>query len=592
MDMMGIRLGANANDNLILGNRIEECRFGISISSSENNIIMNNLFVNGNTGISLYDSGNLIKNNTIDTHTFYGIRVNAHNNTITGNIIRNSSQSGIHFISSKYNVVNYNLITKNRIGISSENYVWEYHIHHNNIYSNIEYGLYADQDAEAILNATLNWWGHESGPHHPTENPSGKGDNISDKVEFLPWLVKEQEPEAEKNEKPLALIDIIAPNPAQEKVSVTFTGSGIDDGTITRYSWRSSHGGPLHNGTNSSFTVSNLSTGTHTIFLMIMDDQGVWSEEVAATLIIHPVSIANQPPYLTIQSPGNNTEVTGIITISGTVHDPEGDQTYVEISINGGEWFRINNATSWEYQYNTTQFEEGMNIISVRASDGQDYSGIKWLNITLKNQQDESDKDFPFPNPTQTAAGLVVISSFCLVGAVFLREDLRFAIISILAVPLYTKLGRDEILEQTNRQEIFTFLANNPGANYTRIKKELMLGTSTLVYHLNVLEREGMIQSRKEIGRRLFFLKQSKTKSIDETVDIPLSIIQKKIIEHLKGHNDQTMREIEESLFLKQQTISYNIRKLQERGLVIKSGGSRNAQYSIAEESPVEDENI
>jgi len=186
---IGIRLFKNAHDNYILNNRIENGGTGISISYSKNNAIINNLCFNGKTGISLYDSsGNLIRNNTIDRHTYNGMRVNSHNNTITGNNIRNNSQSGIHFISSKYNVVTYNTIIGNRIGISTEHYVREYDIHHNSFYNNVEFGLYADEGTEAVVNAILNWWGNESGPHHPTGNPTGKGDNVSDMVEFVPWL--------------------------------------------------------------------------------------------------------------------------------------------------------------------------------------------------------------------------------------------------------------------------------------------------------------------------------------------------------------------------------------------------------------------
>jgi hypothetical protein len=39
------------------------------------------------------------------------------------------------------------------------------------------------------LNATCNWWGDASGPHHPTANPKGKGDDVSDKVIFTPWVI-------------------------------------------------------------------------------------------------------------------------------------------------------------------------------------------------------------------------------------------------------------------------------------------------------------------------------------------------------------------------------------------------------------------
>jgi len=40
----------------------------------------------------------------------------------------------------------------------------------------------------AHIDATLNWWGHSSGPYHSSKNPSGLGDNVTDNVIFDPWL--------------------------------------------------------------------------------------------------------------------------------------------------------------------------------------------------------------------------------------------------------------------------------------------------------------------------------------------------------------------------------------------------------------------
>jgi hypothetical protein len=37
--------------------------------------------------------------------------------------------------------------------------------------------------------AQHNWWGHDSGPYHPTSNPSGLGDGVGDGVLFAPWNV-------------------------------------------------------------------------------------------------------------------------------------------------------------------------------------------------------------------------------------------------------------------------------------------------------------------------------------------------------------------------------------------------------------------
>ena len=39
-----------------------------------------------------------------------------------------------------------------------------------------------------IIKAENLWWGSKSGPYHPTSNPTGSGNSVSDGVDFIPWL--------------------------------------------------------------------------------------------------------------------------------------------------------------------------------------------------------------------------------------------------------------------------------------------------------------------------------------------------------------------------------------------------------------------
>jgi len=60
----------------------------------------------------------------------------------------------------------------------------------NNMGGNSQYGVKVDTTVTSgiPINAENNWWGSSSGPYHPTLNPSGTGDKVSDNVLFDPWL--------------------------------------------------------------------------------------------------------------------------------------------------------------------------------------------------------------------------------------------------------------------------------------------------------------------------------------------------------------------------------------------------------------------
>jgi len=87
------------------------------------------------------------------------------------------------------------------------------------------------------------------------------------------------------NQPPLANIVSISPNPVVVSDNVSFSGDGSDaDGSITGYQWRSSVSGLLSSEPN--FSTSSLLEGTHKIYFKVMDNQGLWSNEVSQSLVV------------------------------------------------------------------------------------------------------------------------------------------------------------------------------------------------------------------------------------------------------------------------------------------------------------------
>jgi parallel beta-helix repeat protein len=59
-------------------------------------------------------------------------------------------------------------------------------VHYCDIYQNTQMGIY-NVDGSFVINAENNWWGSNSGPTH-SSNPGGTGQEVSDNVDFTPWL--------------------------------------------------------------------------------------------------------------------------------------------------------------------------------------------------------------------------------------------------------------------------------------------------------------------------------------------------------------------------------------------------------------------
>ncbi|MEM4160355.1 MAG: fibronectin type III domain-containing protein [Thermoplasmata archaeon] len=83
-------------------------------------------------------------------------------------------------------VIENNIICNNTIGINCNESTVTPRIKKNLIYSNKVAGLTGPLSG-AVINATDNWWGNNTGPRHFVLNPNGTGDNVTGNVIVSPW---------------------------------------------------------------------------------------------------------------------------------------------------------------------------------------------------------------------------------------------------------------------------------------------------------------------------------------------------------------------------------------------------------------------
>ncbi len=129
------------------------------------------------------------------------------------------------------------------------------------------------------------------------------------------------------NQAPTAYIDSIVPDEVAQGEAVAFTGHGIDtDGTLVAYRWTSSVDGEI--GTSASFTTSSLSVGSHTVSFRAQDNNGAWSANVTATVIV--TEAIPEPVILSFDAdpgainPGGTSTLGWEVTGAATVHIDQG----------------------------------------------------------------------------------------------------------------------------------------------------------------------------------------------------------------------------------------------------------------------------
>ena len=100
------------------------------------------------------------------------------------------------------------------------------------------------------------------------------------------------------------------------------------------------------------------------------------------------VSIAqppNVPPACSISAPAQGTTVSGTVTVQGTASDQDGNVLLVEVRIDGGEWRGVYGTGPWSFRWNTKFLSNGEHTIDARAYDGNDFSQIVSVTVSVDN---------------------------------------------------------------------------------------------------------------------------------------------------------------------------------------------------------------
>ncbi len=153
------------------------------------------------------------------------------------------------------------------------------------------------------------------------------------------------------------------------------------------------------------------------------------------------------------------------------------------------------------------------------------------------------------------AAALAVINSV---------EWGRYKFMGIF-LPLYTKLKKEDVMNQYTRGKIHGYLLANPGDYFSSIGKALDISGGNLAYHLRVLEREGEIVSKMDGVYKRFYPRGAR---VDHSAENELSSVQRAIYEAIEETPGIIQREIASLLGITSATVSYHLGKLASRGMV------------------------
>ena len=306
----------NSQNGIAIENSIVEVKYneiannlesGICITGNNQVNIQNNTISANKNGILLTGSsttGVSITENIVMSNTQSGIQlnVNDYSDLVIVNNILSANNIGFYITGQANTYITRNSISYNTIGIHYEEST-DHTAYYNDIYGN-QYGMNVGVSFNAIINAEYNYWGHESGPHHISLNPTGKGNPVGGNGINLDFIFFLTAPIGYINTRPTAnLLTDKTLVPPDQIVTLIATNSS-DDRRIDKYLFDFGDGSNSDWTTLSIFVHKYSSLGTYNTTVTVMDDFSVISDN-AAVVTIHvqnltPLDVTITPSTYTV----------------------------------------------------------------------------------------------------------------------------------------------------------------------------------------------------------------------------------------------------------------------------------------------------
>jgi WD40 repeat protein len=245
------------------------------------------------------------------------------------------------------------------------------------------------------------------------------------------------------------------------------------------------------------------------------------------------------------------------------------------------------NITNTEVHYYSINNWEGIkDNKAISLGIDEDKDGDVDLNIDLEDQMTgeeiqviirnmgKSESSFFTTSMILLIIGFISITGIgCLLGS---TEVGKLALLTLI-LPLYTRLKKEEILDNEIRGMIRGYIIANPGDNYNSIKRALGLNNGALAYHLQVLEKARIIKSRQNGMYKRFY---PASMNVPKENGTQISEIQRLVLIKSMESPGISQKEIAKLLGLSKGVINYHVRILNGKKMLrVEKRGKRTQCY-------------
>lgn len=379
-----IKFSGGSYYNTITNCNLLDNYYGLWLYTSKYNEITNCTFSQNNIGLWVHHMSSF---NTI------------HDCTLSYN-----SESGIYFCcTSSNNKIYHNNISFNGVGAKVDSPLAKLLDFENKFYLNNFINNSQNARNSAIYK---NFWDNGSLGNYWSdydEESEGAYDNDSDGIIDSPYVISKKQNSAEvdnydnyplkhpwkKDRVNLPYVNLAFPIDGMSLSSLVMISGTADDpyDGLQRVEVRIDEGSWIQaNGTKNwdyRWNTTIINDGIHTI--SVRSFNGL-QYSLTETITVSTMNTQdNNPPTASITFPLTGAVVSGVVEIQGEAADSDGLVQTVEIKTDNSSWSLVNGTSIWSTLWNTRLIPNGDYRIYVRSYDGEEYSLIHELTVTVFN---------------------------------------------------------------------------------------------------------------------------------------------------------------------------------------------------------------
>jgi DNA-binding transcriptional ArsR family regulator len=149
-----------------------------------------------------------------------------------------------------------------------------------------------------------------------------------------------------------------------------------------------------------------------------------------------------------------------------------------------------------------------------------------------------------------------------------------------LPLPGYSRYDDSDPLEHDTRQVIYGYVAENPGAHQERVADATGTPTSTVRYHVRILEEEDLVESERCMGKRRLYLATEADRALAAALADDAA---RAVVETVQRHEPASTSEVADAADRAPSTVSRHLSRLEDAGVVVRE---RDGMAVLARLSP------